>query len=102
MNGLDEFEAIVEAGSNGLNLFLSSKVGLFLGDGLYSCTKGLNAHTIREVPILDVIVMNFNQVELFWSVGETFGCDLVLPNIDDAFTSFEDVAGLDRVRIVTM
>ena len=65
VNGLDEFEAIVEAGSNGLNLFLSSKVGLFLGDGLYSCTKGLNAHTIREVPVLDVIVMNFNQVELF-------------------------------------
>ena len=35
---LYEFEAVVEAGSNGLNLFLSSKVRLFLGDGLYSCT----------------------------------------------------------------
>ena len=35
---LNEFETVVEAGSNGLNLFFSGKVGLLLGDSLYSGT----------------------------------------------------------------
>ena len=35
---LNEFETVVEAGSNGFNLFFSGKVGLLLGDSLYSGT----------------------------------------------------------------
>ena len=63
--GLNKFEAIVEAGSNGLNFLFSGKVGLFLCNGLYSCTKGLHAHTVLEVPVLDIVVMDFYQVKLF-------------------------------------
>ena len=94
---LDEFEAVVESGSNGLNFLFSGKVGLFLCDGLYSCSQRLNAHTICEVPVLDVVVMNLYQIELFWSIGEAFCCDLVFANFIYAFTSFKDVAGFDRV-----
>ena len=94
---LDEFESVVESGSNWLNLFFSSKVGLFLCDGLYSCSQGLDAHTVCEVPVLNVVVMNFNQIKFFWSVGEAFCCDLVFTNFIYAFTSFEDVACFERV-----
>ena len=94
---LDEFESVVESGSDWLNLFFSGKVGLFLCNALYSCSQGLDAHAIGEVPVLDVIVMNFNQIEFFWSVGEAFCYDLVFTNFIYAFTSFEDVACFERV-----
>ena len=96
-DGLNKFEAVVESGSNGLNFLFSGKVGLFLGDSLYSCTKGLHAHTVLEVPVLDIIVMDFYQVEFFWSIGEAFGCDLVFTNFIYAFTSLEYIAGFNRV-----
>ena len=94
---LDEFEAVVESGSNGLNFLFSGKVGLFLCDGLYSCPQGLNAHTICEVPVLDVVVMNLYQIELFWSIGEAFCWYFVFTNLIYALTSFEDVAGFNKV-----
>ena len=62
---LNEFESIVESSSDRLNFLFSGEVGLFLGDGLYSGTKGFNAHTIRKVPVLDVIIVNFYQIEFF-------------------------------------
>ena len=99
---LDEFETIVESGSDWLNFLFSGKVSLFLGDGLYSCTKGLHAHTVLEVPVLDVIVMDLYQIEFVWSVGEAFGDDLVFTNFIYAFTSFEYIAGFNRVRIFTV
>ena len=94
---LDEFESVVESGSNGLNFLFSGKVGLFLRNGLYSCSQGLDAHTIREVPVLDVIIMNLYLVEFFWLIGEAFGCDLVFTNFIFAFTCFKDVACFNRV-----
>ena len=95
LNRLDEFEAIVEAGSNGLNLFFSGKVRLFLGDRLYSGTNGMYAYTVLEVPVLDVIIVDLYQIEFFWSVSEAFGCNLVFTNLIYAFTSFKDVAGFN-------
>ena len=94
---LNKFEAVVETGSDWLNFLFSGKVCLFLGDGLYSCTKGLHAHTVLEVPVLDIVVMDFYQVKLFWSVGEAFGRDLVFTNFIYAFTSFEDVTCFNGV-----
>ena len=96
---LNEFESVIEAGSDGLNFFCSCQVGLFLGDRLYSCTQRDHAYAICEVPVLDIIVVNPDLVEFFWSVSETSSFDLVFANINSAFTSFEDVTSFSRVRI---
>jgi hypothetical protein len=45
--------------------FFCGKMSLFLGDGLYSGTQWLNAYAIGKVPILDIIVMNPDLIELF-------------------------------------
>ena len=95
---LNKFESVVEAGGDGLNLFFSCQVGLFLGDRLYSCTQGDHAHAICEVPVLDIIVMDSNHIEFFWSISEAFGNDLVFAYFILAFTSFKDIAGLNRVE----
>ena len=96
---LDEFEAIIESGSNGVDCFFCGKMGLLFRNGLYSGTQWFDAHAIGEVPVLDVIVVNSNLVKLFWSVGEASCFDLVFTNIYSAFTSFKDVTSFSRVRI---
>ena len=97
LNRLNEFESIVEAGSNGLNLLFSGKVSLLFWDCLYSCPQGLNAYAVLEVPVLDIIVMDLYQIEFFWSIGEAFCCYFVFTNLIYAFTSFENVAGFNMV-----
>ena len=62
---LDEFEAIIESGSDGVDDFFCGKMSLFLGDCLYSGPQWFDAHAIGEVPVLDVIVVNSNLVKLF-------------------------------------
>ena len=79
--------------------FFCGKMSLFLGDGLYSGTQWLNAYAIGEVPVLDIIVVNSDLIEFFWSVSETSSFDLVFANINSAFTSFENVTSFSRVRI---
>ena len=96
---LDEFEAIIESGSDGVDGFFCGKMGLFLGDGLYSGAQWFDTYAIGEVPVLDVIVVNSDLVKLFWLAGEASCIDLVFANINGAFTSFEDVTCFNRVRI---
>ena len=99
---LNEFESIIEAGSDWLNFFFCGKMGLFLGDRLYSGAQLFDSHTVCEIPVLNIVVMYLYHIELFWLVGEAFGDDVVFAHLFFAFTSFEYVAGLNRVRILTV
>ena len=78
--------------------FFCGKVGLLLGDGLYSGAQWFDSYTVGKVPVLDVVVVDSDLVKFFGLVGEAFGGDFVFTNIGYTFTSFEDVACFNRVR----
>ena len=95
---LNEFKSVIEAGSNGLNFFFSGKMGLLFSDCLYSGAQRFDSYTVGKVPILDIVIVDSDFVELFWLVSEALGDDLVFTDLILAFTSFEYVASLYRVE----
>ena len=45
--------------------FFCGKVGLLLGDGLYSGAQWFDSYTVGKVPVLDVVVVDSDFIELF-------------------------------------